>query len=299
MTFDTLLHYLGTIPPASRLPLLLAAAGLVLLAFLQRGRGVKAEGPRPRAARWATRQDLRPLLADHPPARGLLLGRADRSWVAVQPTALRRELAHALVVGPPRSGKGLLAVSQLLTWEGSVIVNDVKGELFDATAGYRSRFSRIVVIDPRGPGQRFDPLADRTSEDECLAAAVAMLDASSAHGDSNDFVLRASTMLAALFRAAALEGVPGLLYVRQAVRRDLVTVAHRLQDLEPALAVQLLAADPDSKWQDDRFLRSCWGTLVTRMAPLVTEAAVRTFGGSDFRPSELYTSLRRLPRRCR
>jgi len=33
-----------------------------------------------------------------------------------------------------------------------------------------------------------------------------------------------------------------------------------------------------------------WGTLVTRLAPLVTEAAVRTFGGSDFRPSELYTS---------
>jgi hypothetical protein len=36
--------------------------------------------------------------------------------------------------------------------------------------------------------------------------------------------------------------------------------------------------------------RSTWGTLVTRLAPLVTEAAVRTFGGSDFRPSELYTS---------
>jgi hypothetical protein len=49
-------------------------------------------------------------------------------------------------------------------------------------------------------------------------------------------------------------------------------------------------ADTASKWQDDRFLRSTWGTLVTRLAPLVTEAAVRTFGGSDFRPSELYTS---------
>ncbi len=98
-------------------------------------------------------------------------------------------------------------------------------------------------------------------------------------------------MLAALFRAAALEGVPGLLYARQATRHDLVTVAHRLQGLDPALAVQLLAADPDSKWQDDRFLRSTWGTLVTRLAPLVTEAAVRTFGGSDFRSSELYTSV--------
>src|SRR5438045_2460149 len=83
-------------------------------------------------------------------------------------------------------------------------------------AGYRSRFSRIVVLDPRGLGQRFDPLAGRTSEDECLATAVAMLDASSARGDATDFVLRASAMLAALFRAAALEGIPALLYARQA-----------------------------------------------------------------------------------
>lgn len=296
MPFDALLdqpvfQMLRSIPPDSRQPLILAIAGLVLLAVLQRSRGGdKPSGPRPRAAHWATPQDLRPLLAKRPPGRGILLGRQGDVWVAVQPTALRRELAHALVVGPPRSGKGLLAVSQLLSWEGSLIVNDLKGELFDLTAGYRSRFSRIVVVDPRGLGQRFDPLAGRTSEDECLAAAVAMLDASHSSGDSSDFVMRASAMLAALFRAAALEGVPALLYARQAVRHDLVTVAQRLKDLDPALAVQLLAADPDSKWQDDRFLRSTWGTLVTRLAPLVTEAAVRTFGGSDFRPRELYTS---------
>jgi len=259
-------------------------------AWAQRGRGARADGPRPRAARWATRQDLRPLLAKRPPAQGLLLGREGKLWVAVQPTPARRELAHALVVAPSRAGKGLLGISQLLTWEGSALVNDLKGELFEATAGYRSRFSRIVVIDPRGLGQRFDPLAGRTSEDECLAAAVAMLDAASARGDASDFVLRASTMLAALFRAAVLEDVPALLYARQAVRHDLLTVAQRLRDLDPALAVQFLAADPESKWQDDRFLRSTWGTLVTRLAPLVTEAAVRTFSGSDFHPSELYTS---------
>src|ERR1700686_3797240 len=140
MSFDPLLHLLANVPPESRQPLILAAAGLLLLAFLQRGRGDRAEGPRRGAA--------------HRRAPG-------------------RELPHALIVGPPRSGKGLLAVSQLLTWEGSAIVNDLKGELFDATAGYRSRFSRIVVVDPRGFGQQFGPLASRTSEDECLAAAVA------------------------------------------------------------------------------------------------------------------------------
>jgi type IV secretory pathway TraG/TraD family ATPase VirD4 len=242
MSFDALLTVWVSIPPLSRPFLVLVPISLVMLVFLNRTPSARAEGPRPRAARWATRRDLRPLLANRPPARGILLGRADRSWVAVQPTALRRELAHALVVGPPRSGKGLLAVTQLLTWEGSCIVNDLKGELFDLTAGYRSKFSHIVVIDPRGLGQQFDPLAGRTSEDECLAAAVAMLDASHAGKDASDFVMRAAAMLAAIFRAAAIEGVPALLYARQAVRRDLVAVAERLQDLDPALAVQFLAA---------------------------------------------------------
>jgi type IV secretion system protein VirD4 len=79
-------------------------------------------------------------VANRPTARQP--ARATRALLGgCSPTALRRELAHALIVGPPRSGKGLLAVSQLLTWEGSVIVNDLKGELFEATAGYRSRFS--------------------------------------------------------------------------------------------------------------------------------------------------------------
>jgi hypothetical protein len=44
-------------------------------------------------------------------------------------------------------------------------------------------------------------------------------------------------------------------------------LAQRLADLDRSPAVQLLTADPASKWQDDRFLRSPWGTLVTRLAP--------------------------------
>jgi len=39
--------------------------------------------------------------------------------------------------GLTRGGKGLLAISQLLTWPHSVVVLDIKGELYDATARYR------------------------------------------------------------------------------------------------------------------------------------------------------------------
>jgi type IV secretion system protein VirD4 len=48
----------------------------------------------------------------------------------VRPTKTRRELGNLLIVAPTRGGKGLLAISQLLSWKHSVIVNDIKGELF-------------------------------------------------------------------------------------------------------------------------------------------------------------------------
>jgi len=59
--------------------------------------------------------------------RRLLLG---KPLVTVRKTKHRPELGNLLIVAPTRSGKGLLAVSQLLTWHHSVIVNDIKGDLF-------------------------------------------------------------------------------------------------------------------------------------------------------------------------
>ncbi|HEX2243477.1 MAG TPA: type IV secretory system conjugative DNA transfer family protein [Gammaproteobacteria bacterium] len=56
----------------------------------------------------------------------------------VSPTETRRELGNVLVVAPTRGGKGLLATSQLLTWPHSVIVNDIKGELYTQTGTHCS-----------------------------------------------------------------------------------------------------------------------------------------------------------------
>ncbi len=84
---------------------------------------------------------------------GLLLGLgAFQAPLRVRPSAARRELGNMLVTAPTRGGKGLLATAQLLTWPGSVIVNDIKGDLFDLTAGYRRTLGKVIVIDP--PGRR-------------------------------------------------------------------------------------------------------------------------------------------------
>ena len=52
-------------------------------------------------------------------------------------------------IAPTRSGKGVgLVIPSLLTWPGSAIVHDIKGENWDITAGFRSTFSRTLRFDP-------------------------------------------------------------------------------------------------------------------------------------------------------
>ena len=56
---------------------------------------------------------------------------------------------HVLCFAPTRTGKGVgLVVPTLLTWPGSAIVHDIKGENWSLTAGWRARFGRVLLFDP-------------------------------------------------------------------------------------------------------------------------------------------------------
>ena len=90
-------------------------------------------------------------------------------------TQTRRELGNVLVDALTRGGKGLLAISQLLTWPHSVVVLDIKGELYEATAGYRKTLGPVFVIDPEAVGNQFDPLHGRVTERQLYAAAKYLL----------------------------------------------------------------------------------------------------------------------------
>src|SRR5512135_1735016 len=182
-------------------------------------------------ARFAKRHELRGLLHKTSCSDGVLLGtRTDylffKRFVAIRPTAKRREIGNTLVVAPTRGGKGLLAVSQLLTWNHSVIVNDIKGELFAATAGYRATLGKVFVIDPTGVGHAYDPLDEKRTEDELLSAASHLLYQVD-EGEGRIFTQRATVMLAQLFAAAKQEGVAPLPYVRQCIRLGLPACAQR------------------------------------------------------------------------
>ena len=56
---------------------------------------------------------------------------------------------HVMAFAPTRSGKGVgLVVPTLLTWSGSAVIHDIKGENWQLTAGWRARFSHCLLFNP-------------------------------------------------------------------------------------------------------------------------------------------------------
>jgi type IV secretion system protein VirD4 len=93
------------------------------------------------SARWATRTEVRAAGLLGPD--GAVLGRFGRDY-------LRHDgPEHVLCFAPTRSGKGVgLVIPTLLTWPGSAIVHDIKGENWQLTAGWRARIGRVLFFDP-------------------------------------------------------------------------------------------------------------------------------------------------------
>lgn len=106
------------------------------------------------SARWANEDEVRRagLLAPD----GVVLGRFERRY-------LRHDgPEHVLCFAPTRSGKGVgLVVPTLLTWPGSAIIHDIKGENWQLTAGWRVRFGRVLLFDPTNPASAaYNPLLE-------------------------------------------------------------------------------------------------------------------------------------------
>jgi type IV secretion system protein VirD4 len=244
-------------------------------------------------ARFAHTSEVWPLLSPSFAPGGVLLGTRrfllSKRLVTVRRTKQRREIGNVLIVAPTRSGKGLLAVSQLLTWHHSVIVNDIKGDLFTQTAGFRSLLGPVYVLDPTGVGHTYDPLQGKATEDALYASAVHLLH--KAEGP-DIFTQRATTMLACIFEAAIREGVAALPYARAMLRAGPMVCAERLQSISSELATRLLDVSLEHANPNDPFLLSAWGTLTARLHPLLTETVIRSLTHADFMPEQIITSDR-------
>lgn len=106
------------------------------------------------SARWADAREVRDAGLLRPD--GVILGRWRNGY-------LRHDgPEHVLCFAPPRSGKGVgLVVPTLLSWPGSAIVHDIKGENWTLTAGWRARFGRVLIFDPtNAQSAAYNPLLE-------------------------------------------------------------------------------------------------------------------------------------------
>ncbi|MBX4899769.1 conjugal transfer protein TraG [Rhizobium bangladeshense] len=106
------------------------------------------------SARWAEREEIEKagLLGDD----GVVLGRCEDAY-------LRHDgPEHVLCFAPTRSGKGVgLVVPTLLTWSGSAVVHDIKGENWELTAAFRARYGRVLLFNPTNPkSAAYNPLLE-------------------------------------------------------------------------------------------------------------------------------------------
>ncbi|MEY4529615.1 MAG: hypothetical protein RLZZ156_336 [Deinococcota bacterium] len=223
-------------------------------------------------------------------------GKAGGNVVAVVPMPKRKELGHVLVVGPTRCGKGLGITQNLLTFKGSVAVNDPKGENFKRTGAWRKAMGQDVrVIDPRGRGDRFDPFAELSRKPETLKMACKLIADPEADGGESIFAERGSSALYAGMRAAIVAGVPVLAHLRELTREGLPGFVATLasnpdsevrQNLTDFLGKNPALYDAESA-MGDRFLTSCWSTITARLFPLFSPGILASASASDFLAEDL------------
>ncbi|NGO54537.1 conjugal transfer protein TraG [Allomesorhizobium camelthorni] len=106
------------------------------------------------SSRWATKREIERAGLFRP--AGVFLGELQLRY-------LRHDgPEHVMAFAPTRSGKGVgLVVPTLLSWTGSAVIHDIKGENWQLTAGWRSKFSHCLLFNPTDPrSARYNPLLE-------------------------------------------------------------------------------------------------------------------------------------------
>ena len=144
------------------------AHATVLVAMLVSSRQAKhlgGESDSHGSAKWASADEVKRADLLHP--KGLFLARWRDPQRRRRPFYLRYEgPQHVLGFAPSRSGKGVgWVLPTLLTWPGSVLVHDIKGENWALSSGWRKEAlgSLCLRFDPTskdGSAARFNPLLE-------------------------------------------------------------------------------------------------------------------------------------------
>ncbi len=107
-------------------------------------------------AKWADEKEIRK--AGLRSKAGLLLGRDDKGFL------IASGYQHALLFAPTGSGKGVgFVIPNLLFWEDSVIIHDIKLENYELTSGWRQKHLKQEVFcwspaNPEGISHCYNPI---------------------------------------------------------------------------------------------------------------------------------------------
>lgn len=112
---------------------------------------------------WQTRAEMKRNGFFAKPGGGFLLGKLGPPK-SKRPFLVSKTFPHALIVAPTGRGKGVgFVIPNLLTYKGSAVVLDVKGENFRETSRFRASMGdkvfRFAPTDWDRPTHRYNPLA--------------------------------------------------------------------------------------------------------------------------------------------
>jgi len=213
------------------------------------------------------------------------------------------DLRPTLVTGGTRSGKGRgHVVPTLLSWGGSVLVHDPKGELWTVTAGWRSAFSHALFFNPRHPASaRWNPLAEIRPGPGVLAQVQRLVAILSDPGGTRDEEAIWDKAASEILEAVILH----VLYTAADDDKSLLTVRELLADLDDAAEVMLRTlhrpgpgGEPETHpfirtavrgyaAMHDRFRTSVQGTARSYLKWLVGEDVERVLSASDVSMGDL------------
>jgi len=220
----------------------------------------------------------------------LLIGEGEYDQVyGVKPTEKSPELGNMIKLGTTRYGKSSAEFCQIVDWDGSEVIFDIKGEIYPKVAGYLESRGRVITIDlSQGLGEQYDPLQGHTIDRELHKLAKHLV--YDPHDKETIFSERGAKMVTQIFLAALkLEERP-LPYLASLINLGVNEVAAQLNAVSPDLAQTFLGAKykPGKDYGKSEFRVDSWETVSARLYAFLTADMVRNFAGSDFTAHDLY-----------
>lgn len=277
---------------AASVPVLAIAGGVALWARLKQKPQVQQVG----TDGWGDQKDLK--RAGLLNRRGTVVGRWGRHVLMYDGPE------HQLVAGASRSGKTVgHVIPTLLSWPESTLVYDIKGELWEVTAGFRSRFSHAAYFNPVKPESvKFNPLLEvRTGPTEIRDVQNIVEVLVNPSGNKNDLDVwdqNASQFLVALILHVVLSEPPeqknlgrvrDLLLDFDTTCRAMTSTRHRVHpdtgDRQPHPECQKVAQNLLN--QAERFRSSVRGTAESYLTLFADPLVRQNTSKSDFTIGDL------------